>query len=38
MMPQVQPVLDDLNAYEYIPDDPDEMMEWVREGGLAEMR
>lgn len=38
MMPQVQPVLDDLNAYEYIPDDPDEMMEWVREGGLAESR
>ncbi len=38
MMPQVQPVLDDLNAYEYIPTDPDEMMEWVREGGLAEMR
>ena len=38
MMPQVQPVLDDLNAYEYIPDDPDEMMEWVRNGGLAESR
>lgn len=38
MMPQVQPVLDDLNAYEYIPTDPDEMMEWVRNGGLAEMR
>ena len=38
MMPQVQPVLDDLNAYEYIPTDPDEMMEWVRNGGLAESR
>lgn len=38
MMPQVQPVLDDLNAYEYIPTDPDEMMEWVRSGGLAESR
>lgn len=38
MMPQVQPVLDDLNAYEYIPTDPDEIMEWVRNGGLAESR
>ena len=38
MMPQVQPVLDDLNAYEYIPTDPDEMMEWVRNGGLTESR
>lgn len=35
MMPQVQPVLDDLNAYEYIPTDPVEMMEWVRAGGLT---
>lgn len=37
MMPQVQPVLDDLNAYEYIPTDPAEMMDWVRAGGLAAM-
>lgn len=37
MMPQVQPVLDDLNAYEYIPTDPVEMMDWVRAGGLAAM-
>lgn len=35
MMPQVQPVLDDLNAYDYIPTDPKEMMDWVRAGGLT---
>ena len=35
MMPQVQPVLDDLNAYDYIPTDPKEMMNWVRAGGLT---
>jgi len=35
MMPQVQPVLDDLNAYDYIPVDPKEMMEWVKAGGLT---
>lgn len=35
MMPNVQPVLDDLNAFDYIPTDPVEMMDWVRAGGLT---
>ncbi|MCL2060578.1 MAG: hypothetical protein FWH01_16260, partial [Oscillospiraceae bacterium] len=34
MLPKVQPVLDEMNALPYIPDTPENMYEFVRNGGI----